>query len=146
MEKNKRELKSYFSLISLGLIGLLLVLFPVFFLSSTTDAFILPKELLLISITTLAFLFFLIRTLIGTKLVLRTSPLNLPIALFTVVILLSAVFSQNRYDALIASAPIIFLSLLYFVTINVVLPTQVSDDERKLWEQLRATSTFNPRA
>jgi len=34
----------------------------------------------------------------------------------------------------------------FFVTINVVLPTQVSDDERKLWEQLRATSTFNPRA
>ncbi len=34
----------------------------------------------------------------------------------------------------------------FFVTINVVLPTQVSDDERKLWEQLRATSTFKPRA
>jgi|UniRef100_UPI003783DA71 curved DNA-binding protein len=34
----------------------------------------------------------------------------------------------------------------FFVTVNVVLPAQVSDDERKLWEQLRATSTFNPRA
>lgn len=34
----------------------------------------------------------------------------------------------------------------FFVTINVVLPAQVSDAERKLWEQLRATSTFNPRA
>lgn len=120
MEKNKRELKTYFSLISLGLIGVLFVLFPVFFLSSTTDAFILPKELLLISVTTLAFLFFLIKTLMGTKLVLRTSPLNLPIALFTIVVLLSAVFSQNRYDALIAAVPVLFLGLLYFVTINVV--------------------------
>ncbi len=120
MEKNKREIKTYFSLISLGLIGVLFVLFPVFFLSSTTDAFILPKELLLISITTLAFLFFLIRTIIGTKLVLRTSPLNLPIALFTVVVLLSAVFSVNRYDALIAAVPVLFLSLLYFVIINIV--------------------------
>jgi len=34
----------------------------------------------------------------------------------------------------------------FFVTINVVLPTQISDDERKLWEQLRSTSTFKPRA
>lgn len=34
----------------------------------------------------------------------------------------------------------------FFVTINVVLPTQVSEAERKLWEQLRATSTFQPRA
>ena len=34
----------------------------------------------------------------------------------------------------------------FFVTLNVVLPTTISDAERKLWEQLRATSTFQPRA
>ncbi len=34
----------------------------------------------------------------------------------------------------------------FFVTINVVLPKQVSDAERKLWEQLRSVSTFQPRA
>lgn len=34
----------------------------------------------------------------------------------------------------------------FFVTINVVLPDRVSDTERELWEKLRATSTFNPRA
>jgi len=34
----------------------------------------------------------------------------------------------------------------FFVTVNVVLPTQISDAERKLWEQLRSVSTFNPRA
>lgn len=34
----------------------------------------------------------------------------------------------------------------FFVTINVVLPTQISDTERKLWEQLRSASTFQPRA
>ena len=34
----------------------------------------------------------------------------------------------------------------FFVTINVVLPDRVSDAERELWEKLRATSTFNPRA
>lgn len=34
----------------------------------------------------------------------------------------------------------------FFVTIHLVLPTQVSDDERQLWEKLRAASTFHPRA
>lgn len=34
----------------------------------------------------------------------------------------------------------------FYVTVNVVLPTHVSDAERKLWEQLRAASTFQPRA
>lgn len=33
-----------------------------------------------------------------------------------------------------------------FVTINVVLPDRVSDAERELWEKLRDSSTFNPRA
>lgn len=33
----------------------------------------------------------------------------------------------------------------FFVMINVVLPTQVNDAERALWEQLRSTSTFRPR-
>jgi curved DNA-binding protein len=34
----------------------------------------------------------------------------------------------------------------YFVTTQIVLPKQVSDAERELWEKLRATSTFTPRA
>jgi len=34
----------------------------------------------------------------------------------------------------------------FFVTINVVVPTQIDGEERRLWEQLRGTSTFKPRA
>ncbi len=33
----------------------------------------------------------------------------------------------------------------FFVTLNVLLPTQITDAERKLWEQLRSASTFQPR-
>jgi curved DNA-binding protein len=33
----------------------------------------------------------------------------------------------------------------FFVTINIVAPTQISDEDRRLWEQLRDTSTFKPR-
>ena len=34
----------------------------------------------------------------------------------------------------------------FFVTIRIVLPKTLTDAERELWEKLRATSTFNPRA
>ena len=34
----------------------------------------------------------------------------------------------------------------FLVKLQVVLPQKTSDAERKLWEQLRSTSTFNPRA
>ena len=34
----------------------------------------------------------------------------------------------------------------YFVTIHIAVPATVSDAERALWEQLRRSSTFNPRA
>ncbi|MCB1211783.1 MAG: J domain-containing protein [Verrucomicrobiales bacterium] len=33
----------------------------------------------------------------------------------------------------------------FFVHIEIVMPTQISDSERAIWEQLRQTSTFNPR-
>jgi curved DNA-binding protein len=34
----------------------------------------------------------------------------------------------------------------FFVKLQIVLPTQIDDAERTLWEQLRSASTFNPRA
>jgi curved DNA-binding protein len=34
----------------------------------------------------------------------------------------------------------------FFVTVNIVLPTHVSDEERQLWEQLRRVSNFKPNA
>ncbi len=33
----------------------------------------------------------------------------------------------------------------FFVTINVVLPSKITDAERELWERLRAASSFHPR-
>ncbi|MCX6850371.1 MAG: J domain-containing protein, partial [Verrucomicrobia bacterium] len=34
----------------------------------------------------------------------------------------------------------------FFVKLQIVLPTKLSDAERTLWEQLRSASTFKPRA
>jgi curved DNA-binding protein len=34
----------------------------------------------------------------------------------------------------------------FYVTLHLVLPTKISEEERTLWESLRSSSTFNPRA
>lgn len=118
MPGTKKNILSYFENVSLAIVGILFVLFPLLFLSTTTDAFVLPKQLLLIGLTSLALVIFAVRTLADGKLRLRTSPFDLPVALFIVVAFVSAVLSVNRYDALIAVTPLFFVGLLYFVVIN----------------------------
>ena len=120
MIERKKEILSYVENVSLLMIGILFVLFPVFFLSFTTDAFVLPKELLLIILSSLALLIFGIKTLVDGKLRLRTSPFDIPMTLLIIISLLSAIFSADRYDALIAFAPLLFVGFLYFVIINIV--------------------------
>ena len=120
MQAKKKELLSYLENISVFIVSVLFVVFPLFFLSTTTDAFVLPKQLLLISLTSLALLVFGFRTIAEGKLRLRTSPFDVPLTLFLLVALISAAISANRYDALIAFTPLLFVGLLYFVIINTV--------------------------
>jgi tetratricopeptide (TPR) repeat protein len=118
MSEAKKSVQSYFENMSLAIVGILFVAFPLLFLSTTTDAFVLPKQFLLIGLTSLALILFALRTLTDGKLKLRTSPFDLPVALFIVVAFLSAILSVNRYDALIAFTPLFFVGLLYFVIVN----------------------------
>lgn len=118
MPTKRRDLSVYFENISLTVVGILFVLFPVVFLSTTTDAFVLPKQLFLIAGTSLALFFLILKTIITGKLKLRTSPFDLPVILFMLVALLSAAFSTNRFDSLIAYVPVLFVGILYFVIVN----------------------------
>lgn len=120
MPGTKKGITSYLESASLFVVAILFVVFPLLFLSSTTDAFVLPKQLLLIGLTSIALVLFGVKTLFEGKLKLRTSPFDLPVGIFAVVTLLSAIFSINRYDALIAFTPLLFVMLLYFVVVNTV--------------------------
>jgi len=118
MPERKKTVLSYFENLSLLIVAILFVVFPVFFLSTTTDAFVLPKQLLLIALSTLAVLIFALKTLIQGRLSLKTSPFDIPVTLLIVIAIVSAVFSTNRYDALVAVAPLLFVGILYFVIVN----------------------------
>lgn len=96
------------------------LLLPIFFLTFTTEAFTIPKELLIVYMALILIFLWGVKTFLEGKVILTTAPFNLPILLFVTIILISAFLSRNRFDALLASIPVIGSALLYFVIINTV--------------------------
>ena len=120
MRETRKEIVSYFENMSLFVTGLMLLVFPLIFLSTTTDAFTLPKQIILIGGTTLALILLGLKTIAEGKLRIKNSPFDIPVFLLLFVSLLSAVFSANRADALIAFVPFLFVGLLYFTLVNLI--------------------------
>jgi len=115
-----RTISSYFQNMGLFIIGLFLLILPLIFLTNTTDPFNLPKQFALAIAVAGFFIFFVLKTISEGKLTFRSSPFDLPLLLFIIVLLLSAVFSLNRYDALTSFVPYLFMAFLYFGIVNVV--------------------------
>lgn len=120
MNQSKRELTGYFENLSLFVIGIFLFLLPLLFLSTTTDAFVLPKEVLLGGTISLFVIFFGLKNIFDAKLKLRASPFDMPVVTIIVVAFLSAIFSVNRFDAFAAFVPLLLIAFLYFSITNVL--------------------------
>ncbi len=120
MSNTRKELLSYLENVSLFLLGASFFAFPLLYATLTTDAFSLPKQLLLAAVTGISILVLGIRMIVEGKVRLRTTPFDLPVFLFFVAVLLSAIFSVNRFDALINAVPLLFAVLLYYVITNAV--------------------------
>lgn len=116
--EQKNQLFSYLESISLFALGILLFLFPLFMLTATTDAYTLPKQILLGSLTFLVILFFGIKSLMKGQVVIRRTPFDLPIIIFTAVVLISAVIATNKSDSLISFVPFFFSILSFFAIVN----------------------------
>lgn len=118
MQESKQELLSYFENITVLLLGIFFIGLPLFFLTSTSDAFALPKQVLLGVVVLGSIILMSIRMVIDGKLKMRTTPFDLPLLLFAVISFVSAILSMNRYDALTSFIPLLFGILLFFVMVN----------------------------
>ncbi|HVZ11880.1 MAG TPA: tetratricopeptide repeat protein [Patescibacteria group bacterium] len=116
----RSEIIKYIDAISNIVISLTLFLLPVFFLTSTTDFFIIPKQILVTLSVALLLVLWGIKTVAERKIVVTVSPLNLPLVIFGLVILVSSFVSPNRYDSLMQSVPLIALVLFALLIINTV--------------------------
>ncbi len=118
MTESKNSSSKFFENLSLILLGILFIFFPIVFSSLTTDTFGLPKQILLgiIALSTLIFLG--IRMITEGEIKLRNTPFDIPILIFGLVVLVSAIFSIDRSDALTSFVPLLFAILMYFVIVN----------------------------
>ncbi len=116
--EQKSEIISYIENASLFLLGGLLLIFPIFFLTITTDAFVLPKEGLLGIIVVICLLLIALKIAINRQVTIRRTPLDLPIFLFVVAAFLSAIFSINKTDALVSFVALFLAVTTYFIIIN----------------------------
>jgi tetratricopeptide (TPR) repeat protein len=118
--EQKKELISYLNNLSYFLLGVLLLVFPIFFLGFTTDPYILPKQILFGVISLLLLIIFGVKTISEKAVRARRTPFDLPVAIFTVVILISSIFSVNRIDSLTNFIPVFFAVVVYFMLTNTI--------------------------
>ncbi|OGH23338.1 MAG: hypothetical protein A2958_00220 [Candidatus Levybacteria bacterium RIFCSPLOWO2_01_FULL_38_13] len=118
MEQEKGEIASYLENASIFLLGLLLLIFPVFMLTFTTDAFTLPKQILLGVVAFLVLLLFGVKSIIRGQVIVRRTPFDIPIFIFAAIVLLSSLFAVNKADSLTSFVTLFFVVLSYFAIVN----------------------------
>lgn len=117
MQRN--ELSDYLETILLLLFGILFISFPLVLSTLTTDSIALPKQLLLGGVVLVSLILFGVKMISDGKVLIRLTPFDLPLTIFTVVVLLSSFFAVNRYDSIIAFVPLLFAVVSYFVLVNI---------------------------
>lgn len=120
MKYMKNEVTSYLENISLFILGIFLIIFPVFLLTQTTDPLVLPKQILFTAVILLLLFLSGAKMISEGKVMLRRTPFDLPVGLFALVAIVSTVLAVNRFDSLIALVPLILSVLSYFVVVNLL--------------------------
>lgn len=115
---DKKEIIAFLDTASNIIIALTLFLLPLFFLTSATDAFIIPKQVLIVAATCLLLLIWGVKTLLDCRIVVVATPLNLPLVAFGAVIIVSALLSANRYDSIMQAVPLVAVVVFAFIIMN----------------------------
>lgn len=118
--EEKNELLSYIQNISLFLLGVLLMVFPVLFTTITTNPIVLPKQVLLGGIVLILLVLQGVKMLNEKSVKLKRTSFDIPVILLGFVAFLSSVFAVNQADALIAFVPYLFAVLAFFLIVNIV--------------------------
>src|SRR5579872_7246737 len=87
------------------LLFLLAFLTPLFFFNQTTEFYEMPKLLLLFISTIVLLGLWIFSWILRGKVVISRTPLDIPLVLLLIVVLLSTYFSQTRYAAIYGNFP-----------------------------------------
>src|SRR3989344_7767364 len=96
--EQKKKLISYIRNVSLFLLGILFIFFPVVFTSISTNPIILTKMALIGIVVFILLLLFCALTIIDKSVKIRKTSFDIPVILLLLFVLLSAFFSVNLVD------------------------------------------------
>lgn len=115
-----KAVPSIISKIQVATLCVMFFLFPLFFIPGSTDPFSLGKSVILILGTSILMLTWAISSIYKRGFIYKSSPFNIPVGIFTIVILASSLLSKNMYDSLTSSAPLLAACVLYFAISSIV--------------------------
>lgn len=118
MEK-KNSLASFIQDASLFLLGILLIFFPLIFVTISTNPILLPKVALLGIAVLVLLLLHALLMIVEKSVKIRRTYFDIPVILFLFFVFISSVFSVNRADSLMAFVPFLFTALIYFLIVNI---------------------------
>lgn len=118
--ENKKDTLAFIDRVSVFVLGLLLLVFPLSFSTLTTDAFAIPKQIVLAIAVLIAILLVGVRFVVDGAVKFRRTPFDLPILIFTFIAFVSAVLSVNRADSIQAFIPLLLSILLFFAITNII--------------------------
>ena len=116
--EQKNELLSYIQNISLFLLGVLFMVFPVIFTTITTNPIVLPKQVLLGGVFATLIVLSGVKMLVEKSVRLRRTPFDIPVVLLALFAFFSAFMAVNRADSLITFVPYLFAILSFFLIVN----------------------------
>ena len=117
---NNKSASGVVNTIATILTATIYLLFPVFFLTITTDFFTFPKQILLVFGALALFILWGVKTITDRKVTILMNPLNIPVLVFMVILILSTFFSLSRNEAMIQSIPVILLCVFFITTVNFI--------------------------
>lgn len=122
--ENKAKFISRIDKITVFLTGAYLFILPLAVTTLSTDALTIPKQALLAALVFVGLILLGIKAVLNEGVRLRRTPFDLPLILFTIATLISAILAVNRFDSFITFVPFLFAILLYFVITNSVKKSQ----------------------
>lgn len=117
--EQKNELLSYIQSISLFLLGIFLMAFPVIFTTITTNPIVLPKQILLGSVVLVLLILQVVKMFAEKAVKLRRTPFDIPVLLLALTAFASSMFAVNRADAMMTFIPYFFAILGFFLIVNI---------------------------
>jgi len=126
MSTQNQGLIKFFDIASYGFILLNIILTPLFVDKNLFNPFTLSKQYIFIGLLLANLLFFAAKIVLSKKISYRLSMLDLPLLVFLIIALASALFSVNLYDSFLGRGEyfilnfvfLLFSVLFYFLLVN----------------------------